>query len=120
MATGVNLAQANYPKEFHGETIQPMEGVSLVPAFSGNSLNRGQPIFWEHEGNRAIRHGDWKLVKKHPGKWELYDIATDRVEMHDLASQHVDRVESMSKQWQAWAERVGVQAWPLNIAEGKK
>ena len=120
MATCVNLAEANYPKEFQGKSIQPMEGVSLVPAFSGNSLNRSQPIFWEHEGNRAIREGDWKLVKKHPGKWELYNIAVDRVEKHDLASEHADRVATMFKQWQTWAERVGIKEWPLDNAEGKK
>ncbi len=120
MATCVNLAQANYLKEYQSESIQPMEGVSLVPAFSGKPLNRSQPIFWEHEGNRAIREGDWKLVKKHPGKWELYNISVDRVERHDLALQHADRVATMSKQWQTWAERVGVREWPLDNAEGKK
>ena len=114
MATCVNLAKANYPKEFQGESIQPMEGVSLVPAFSGKPLNRTQPIFWEHEGNRAIREGDWKLVKKHPGKWELYNIAVDRVEGHDLVSEHADRVATMSKQWQTWAERVGIRPWPID------
>ena len=116
MATCVDLAQAKYPSEYQGESIQPMEGVSLVPAFSGKSLNRSQPIFWEHEGNRAIRDGEWKLVKKHPDSWELYNIAVDRVEMHDIASQQGDRVESMSKQWQAWADRVGVKPWPIDNA----
>ena len=67
MSTCIELGDAPYPSEFAGQTIQPQEGVSLVPAFAGKQLNRPQPIFWEHEGNRAIRSGDWKLVSKHPG-----------------------------------------------------
>lgn len=113
MATCVDLAAAPYPAEIAGQKIQPMEGVSLAPAFDGKPLSRPQPIFWEHEGNRAIRSGDWKLVSKHPGGWELYDIATDRTEMHDLAAQAPERVKEMSAQWDAWAKRVGVMPWPL-------
>ena len=45
-----------------------VEGVSLVPAFKGESLNRGKPIFWEHEGNRAVRDGQWKLVHHQSGE----------------------------------------------------
>jgi arylsulfatase len=95
-----------------------MEGVSLVPALAGHSLERTQPIFWEHEGNRAIRDGQWKLVSKHPGDWELYNMAADRTEMHDLARQHPERVKALADQWQAWAKRVGVEPWPLNRPRG--
>jgi arylsulfatase len=113
MATCVDLGAAKYPTEFRGERIPPLEGVSLAPAFAGRPLARTQPIFWEHEGNRAIRIGDWKLVSKHPGGWELYDIAADRTEMHDLAAQQTERVKEMAGQWDAWAKRVGVAPWPL-------
>jgi arylsulfatase len=120
MATCVSLAQASYPKKYQGEAIQPMEGVSLVPAFYGQPLNRSQPIFWEHEGNRAIRDGDWKLVAKHPEGWELYNIATDRTEGDNVASKNPDRVKAMSEQWQAWADRVGVRPWPLGNAAANR
>ncbi len=113
MATCIDLAEATYPSEYQGESIRPLEGVSLVPAFYGQSFNRSQPIYWEHEGNRAIREGDWKLVSKHPRGWELYNIAVDRTESHDLSLSHLERVEDLSKKWQTWAERVGVQPWPL-------
>ena len=63
-ATVVDLAQADYPEQIGENSIKPLEGVSLVPAFDGKSLDRSQPIFWEHEGNRAIRDGQWKLVAK--------------------------------------------------------
>ncbi len=120
MATCVDLAGAKYPAEFHGLQIQPLEGVSLAPAFSGKPLNRPQPLFWEHEGNRAIRIGDWKLVSKHPAAWELYDMAMDRTEMHDLTAQDPQRVAGMSALWETWAKRVGVMSWPLSGAERKK
>lgn len=120
MATCVDLSGANYPKEHNGKMIQPMEGISLAPAFNGKSIERSQPLFWEHEGNRAIRSGEWKLVSKHPGSWELYHIPTDRTEMNDLATQHPDRVGEMSAQWNTWAKRVGVMPWPLGGGESKK
>lgn len=120
MATCVELSGATYPKQQNGQMIQPMEGVSLAPAFAGKPLQRSAPIFWEHEGNRAIRTGNWKLVSKHPGAWELYDMDADRTEMQDLAAQQPDRVKEMSTQWEAWAKRVGVRPWPLAGGEGKK
>ncbi len=116
MATCVEIAGARYPADFAGERIQPLEGISLVPAFRGEELVRSQPIFWEHEGNRAMRSGDWKLVSKYPGDWELYDIAADRSEMHNLAGDQPKRVKELSQLWSAWAERVGVLPWPLKAA----
>ena len=63
-----------------------MEGRSLVPAFAGKPIQR-EALFWEHEGNRALRIGDWKLVAKgSDGPWELYDMKRDRTEMNDLAA----------------------------------
>ena len=115
MPTCVELSGAEYPLSSRGQSIQPMEGVSLVPAFAGMAINRQKPIYWEHEGNRAIRDGDWKLVSKHPGGWELYDIVKDRTEMHDLAKTHPERVKGMTKQWESWASRVGVLPWPIAI-----
>jgi arylsulfatase A-like enzyme len=112
MATCVDVAEAPYPKERHGQAVQPMEGVSLVPTFTGKSLP-DRPIFWEHEGNRAVRRGNWKLVSKHPGGWELYDMDTDRTEMHDLAAQHPEKVQELKTLYATWAERCGVQPWPL-------
>jgi arylsulfatase A-like enzyme len=120
MATCVDLAGAKYPTEFRGETIHPMEGMSLRPTLSGNPLARGQPIFWEHEGNRAVRDGKWKLVTKFPGGWQLYDIEADRTEQHDLAGRQPERAARMAAQWDAWAKRVGVQPWEAVQAAAPK
>lgn len=112
MATVVDVTGAKYPTEFNGHEIQPMEGVSLVPALAGAPLNRPNPIFWEHEGNRAIRRDQWKLVMKLGGAWELYDVEADRTEQHDLAAEQPERVAQLSAQWDAWANRADVDPWP--------
>jgi arylsulfatase A-like enzyme len=111
MPTIIDITGATYPREFKGQTIQPMEGVSLRAAFAGQSLRRTQPLFWEHEGNRAIRSGNWKLVSRYPGDWELYDLAADRVERNDLAARHPDIVKNLATQWNVWAERAHVDPW---------
>jgi len=112
MATCVDVAKADYPQTYQGEKIIPMEGRSLVPAFNGEEIER-EAIHWEHEGNRAIRVGDWKLVARGKnGDWELYNIAEDRSELNDLAESHPDRVAKLADMWQTWAERA--QVLPLN------
>ncbi|MDR2169295.1 MAG: sulfatase-like hydrolase/transferase [Planctomycetaceae bacterium] len=113
MATCVDLAGAEYPKQRKNVAVTPLEGISLKPALDGKSLQRTKPLFWEHEGNRAIRDGKWKLVAKGPqGDWELYDIESDRSEMHNLATQNPQLVEKLSKQWNEWAVRANVLPWP--------
>jgi arylsulfatase len=105
MSTAIDVSGARYPKEYAGETIQPMEGVSLRPAFVGRELGRTQPLFWEHEGNRAVRDGRWKLVAKERQPWELYDMGADRTEMNDLASRHPAVVRQLEAKWNDWAAR---------------
>ena len=107
MATILEVTGAPYPSTYDGNDILPCEGESLVPSFNSAYNARG-PLFWEHEGNAAIRIGKWKLVRKYPGPWELFDMEADRTEMHDLAAQHPERVADMSKQYAAWAQRCGV------------
>lgn len=111
MPTLVELAGATYPKSFNGHAILPMEGRSMVPAFRGAALTRGKPIFWEHEGNRAVRDGKWKLVAGFQKPWQLFDMTTDRAEMHDLAASQTGLVRKMAQQWDDWAARSYVDAW---------
>ncbi len=108
MATCADLGSADFPKERNGKAIKPMEGVSLRPAFAGQALNRSQPLFWEHEGNRAVREGRWKLVAKENAPWELYDIETDRTELNNLAESQPDRVKDLAAKWDAYAARANV------------
>jgi arylsulfatase A-like enzyme len=111
MPTCVDVAGAAYPSERDGVKITPLEGRSLVPAFKNKTIAR-DAIYWEHEGNRAVRVGKWKLVAKGPvGKWELYDMEKDRTEMHDLAAQEPKRVKRMIAKWEAYAKRANVLPW---------
>lgn len=123
MATCVDVAGVRYPDKFNGEQIKPLEGVSLTPAFRGRLLARKQPLFWEHESNRAIRDGKWKLVAMEDEPWELYDMERDRTEMSNLAGQFPQKVQELSRAWDAWAKRADVLpmgAWkPVAKTKGK-
>jgi arylsulfatase len=120
MATCVDVADANYPVEYKGQPITPMEGMSLVPTFDNHLLQR-EALYWEHEGNRAVRMDRWKLVSKAStdprqwdttdelpqDQWELYDMENDRTEMNDLAATFPGRVQEMAQMWMDWAKRTG-------------
>ena len=108
MATIVEATGAAYPTSFEGHPIEPLEGQSLLPVFANDGIESRKPMFWEHEGNAAVRIGRWKLVKRYPRDWELYDMDADRTELHDLATQESERVADMARQYDAWAERCGV------------
>lgn len=109
--TFYELAGINYPKELNGIKANPLAGKSLLPVLFGNAseVNRGEPIFWERAGNRAVRDGKWKIVSTFPSyKWELYDIENDRGETKDLATVHPEIVNKLSTSYIEWAERTGV------------
>lgn len=124
MPTLLDVAEVEYPKEYDGNEITPLEGVSLSGSFSNQPLLRDTPLFWEHHGNRAVRDGKWKLVANGEFRdWELYDISGDRSETKNLADDFPAIVKKMDKQWWAWAERAHV--LPMNpgrknLAELKK
>ena len=123
MPTFLQAAKGGYPSEFSGHEIQPMEGESLVPAFSGQSIQRDGPVGFEHHGNLALRDGRWKIVSAYrrdqPTRWELFDMNTDRTELNDLAETNPEKLKEMVGKWQAWADRVGVQPWPFKNKPAK-
>jgi len=112
MPTLVEVCDATYPAEHRGHHILPCEGTSLVPAFAGQPIHRWKPIFWEHEGNKAIRSGRWKAVLKHGGPWELYDMEADRTELRDLAAERTAVRDLLVSQWTEWAASSFVDPWP--------
>ena len=121
MATFVDLTGAYYPESKDGLEILPLEGASLTPSFTNQSLDK-EALYWEHEGNRAIRRGKWKLVSRASpwffehdehnvlpeDLWELYDLEADRTETTDLAADHPEMVAEMAGMWQEWAIRCQV------------
>jgi arylsulfatase A-like enzyme len=111
MPTLVELAGAAYPKTNHGRATLPAEGRSLVPALTGNRGLGTRAVFWEHQGNKAVRHGDWKAVAEGRRPWELYDLRTDRAESRNLAAQNPEKTRELAALWQEWAARCGVWEW---------
>ncbi len=95
------------------EEPEKMSGLSLAPIFKGETRKGHEQIYWEHQGNRAIRQGDWKLVSQHEtgDQWELYNLDGDRSEMHDLVDQYPEKVKELNRLWQDWADQAGVVKW---------
>jgi arylsulfatase A-like enzyme len=114
MATCLAVSGAAYPGTSKAGTAPPPpEGRSLLPAFTGQKVPERGLLFWEHEGNCAVRDGKWKLVSCFPNGWELYDMDADRTEANNIADAHPDRVEQMAQAYEQWAKRIGVQPWPM-------
>ncbi len=96
----------------------PLPGYSLTPVFGSDNSVMRQDIWWYHEGNRALRQGDWKIVSAAKefsfdpqtkeltivdGPWELYNLGTDRAESNDLADKNLEKIQEMER---IWAERM--------------
>jgi arylsulfatase len=111
MATTLDAAGGTYPSMYQGRQIHPLEGKSLVPAFKGKRRELHDAIYWEHEGNKAISRGQWKLVSRYPDRWQLFDLQEDRTEMKDLAADRPALVKELGAQWQTWADRSNVVPW---------
>lgn len=108
MATCVAVSHAKYPNVFKGEKIIPYEGKNLIPFVTDKEPNDSRILYWEHENNRAIRMGEWKLVSVGGKSWELYNLKSDETERNDLSETYPEKVTSMSKLWEEWAWRVHV------------
>ncbi len=114
MPTLTDIAGADYPEVFRGNSITPPEGKSLLPLFRGGDYQGHDIVGWEHEGNRAIRKGDWKLVSRYNRTagtefpWELYNLREDRTETEDLSAQFPEKTAELEKIYFEWAERVNV------------
>ncbi len=111
LATCLDVAGVEYPAEYNGHKITPTEGISLAPIFRTGTRKGHDVLYWEHEGNRAVRQGKWKLVSRFPDRWELYDIEADRTELNNVAQKHPEKVSELAGLYDAWAKRCGVMPW---------
>jgi arylsulfatase A-like enzyme len=102
MPTFAAAAEATYPAD------KPrLEGMNLLQ----RSRRIGRTLGWEHEGNRAVRRGDMKLVAEHGKAWELYDLSTDRTESKNLAAERPELVRELAAEYDGWAKRTNVLPW---------
>lgn len=123
MATCAEVAEAEYPTTFNGQSIKPLPGASLLPNLRDQSLVSERTLFWEHETHSAIRQGDWKLVTldgANDDTWELYDMRPLRTETKNVAEEHPELVRELKQQWNAWARSTNVLPWPKERGTGIK
>ncbi len=105
MPTFLEIAKAKYPTQYKGNTIIPLGGRSLAPVLAGNTLSEHPYMFWEHEGNQAVRKNNWKAVKDHKSTaWSLFDVVKDRNEENDVAAQNPDVLKDLVDNWNNWAK----------------
>lgn len=107
MPTVLEATGCAYPQSFPRRDLLPPEGVSMLPTWRGEEVP-DRALYWEHEGNAAIRRGRWKLVRKFPGEWELYDIVADRTELNNVADDNLVLVAELSLAYSQWAKRCKV------------
>ena len=91
--------------------------VTSSPFEAFNNFEKDKPLCWEHEGNRAVRIGEWKLVSEYPGPWELYNINDDRSETNNLINKEKDIAEKLEKEYKDWTKRCGILDWPIKIPD---
>jgi arylsulfatase A-like enzyme len=114
MPTFLSVAAADYPDVYGGETIVPLQGLSLIPLLNGPPPVQAEAreLGWSAYGMDAYRKGDWKVLRlPEPygsGDWQLYDLAADPGELHDLSSEFPDRVGLLANAWANYAESNGV------------
>ena len=105
MATCLDVAGAEYPSDYEGRKVLPLEGKSLRPIFAGRPRKGHDALFWEFMRNKAVRQGQWKLVSVGDGPWELYDMAADRTELHNLAGKMFGKAKELAALYETWAKR---------------
>ncbi|MDA0963026.1 MAG: arylsulfatase, partial [Proteobacteria bacterium] len=113
--TILEASGAAYPAEYGGHTVQDLDGESFLAALAGKAVTRQQPIAWEHEGNAAVRVGNFKLVRQFGQDWELFDMDADRTELHDLKGKNAPVEATLKHEYDGWAERVGVMDWSVAL-----
>jgi len=106
--TLLDITGGKVPSLVSSLEVPPLPGKSLVPAFKKDGSVKHRYLWWNHEGNRALRIGDWKLVADHNNPWELYDLSRDRSETQNLAGKYPEKVQELEKEWTRHAREFDV------------
>jgi arylsulfatase len=111
MATCIEAAGTTYPGHREDKPLKPLAGESFLDTLRGRKWERVQPIIWEHEGNQALRAGEWKLVRKYNQPWELYNFEEDRTELVDRSDRESPRLKRMQREYEFLAEKHDIRDW---------
>ena len=106
LPTCLELAGAEYPLQINGFETTPPIGKSLMPVIRKELTATNDTLFWEHEGGKAFRNGDWKIAALNNRKWELFNLASDRTETTNLAEKYPERLNDMIRHWQTFYDRL--------------
>ena len=118
LPTCLEAAGVDFPSSFRDGKTKAPDGASLMDAAKGGDLN-ARPLFWEHQGNRAVYQEDWKLVADGINQpWSLYNLINDPTEQRDLSKQRPERVDALKKLWENWAQENNV--LPLQTGGAKE
>ena len=79
MPTILDIDKIQYPSEFNGHKVLPVQGTSLLPALTGGKLP-ARDLFIEHEDNKAMYRGDWKLLTKTFSDSAISELPANSVE----------------------------------------
>ena len=97
--TILDLAGIPKPQTWEKTPVPPAPGRSLIPSFASDQTIERDSIWWMHDGHRAIRQGDYKLVSARNEPWALYDLKIDRAESQDLSKEIPDLKKKLEKLW---------------------
>jgi arylsulfatase A-like enzyme len=93
-----------------------LDGVNLLPFLTG--ANRSAPhghLFWRFGQQRAVRSGDWKLVRLPGREPQLFNLARDVREKNDLSQAEPARIEELEASYQAWNATLAEPRWPQTV-----
>jgi len=108
MPTCLDLAGAKYPTEINHLKTEPMDGKDMLPLLLGKTKAIHDTLYWEHEGGKAVRVGDWKISALKNSSWELFDLSKDRSEANNLSAKFPEKVQQMGVAWKKWAVKMGI------------
>jgi arylsulfatase len=108
MPTCLELAGAKYPAVINHLKTLPMDGKDMLPLLLGKTKAIHDTLYWEHEGGKAVRVGDWKISALKNSNWELFDLSKDRSEANNLSAKYPEKVEQMNAAWIRWAVKMGI------------
>ena len=111
MPTCMELAGASYPSSYNGHSVKPLcdEARSIVPLLQDKDCWDDERImYWEHEGGRAVRKGDWRLTALKGAGWQLFNLKNDYSETNNVAAEYPQKVRELKTLWNNWAKTVGL------------